>query len=100
MQDELDGEAPEAGIVILGLNEVGHESGNPEMVDGRDLPWLQDSVEQLVWASWAVTFRDVVILDRDNVPVAVFNLTEHNLSVASEYAALKQLLLDIATLPP
>lgn len=79
------------------MNETGHESANAEMCDGRDLPWLQDDATSLVWTSWAPTYRDLVILDRDNVQVEVFNLTDHNLGDATEYAALKALLIDVAT---
>ena len=46
------------------------------------------------WTQWEVVYRDVIILDRDGAPVGVFNLTEHDLSMMGEYAALKGLLLD------
>jgi len=83
-------------IEILGVNQIGHEAGNPGMCDGRDLPWLQDTPEQHVWSQWRVTYRDVVILDRDNAVAAVFNLTEHDLADPAEYAALRDLLLQLA----
>jgi hypothetical protein len=86
-------------VRIVGLNEVGHESANDLMVDGRDLPWLQNTPAQNVWNSWQVTYRDVIVLDRRNVPVAVFNLTEHDLSDPFDYAELKQILID-ASVPP
>jgi hypothetical protein len=66
------------------------------MTTGRTLAWLQDNAAQAVWDSWQVTYRDLVILDRKNWRIGVFNLTEHNLAVPAEYATLKQKLLDAA----
>ncbi len=92
MQRELG-----TGAILLGgINLVGGESGNAENCAGRDLCWLQDTVADDVWTGWEVVYRDVVILDRKNVPVAVFNLTEHNLAIPEEYAALKALLESLA----
>lgn len=47
----------------------------------------------MVWDSWQITYRDVVILDGNNVPVAVFNLTSNDLQNSANYQALKDLLL-------
>lgn len=88
---------PELGIRIIGVNQVGHESGNTQVCEGRDLPWLQESADPLIWSLWDVTYRDVIILDRANVPVAVFNLTDHNLAEAADYDALRALFIDIAS---
>ncbi|MDC0666662.1 hypothetical protein [Nannocystis radixulma] len=96
MQAELDGEYPDLGIALLGVNERGHESGVPEMVAGRVIPFLQDVRKVDAWGEWEVTYRDVIILDRDSVPVGVFNLTEHDLSRMGEYEELKGMLLEVA----
>ena len=92
MQTELAG----TGIKLLGVNQIGRESGNTAACDGRDLPWLQDDVDERAWDLWQVTYRDVIILDRENKPVAVFNLTENDLSVPSQYDALLALLRQTA----
>lgn len=60
------------------------------------LPWLQDTPEVDAWGLWRVTWRDVVILDRENRPVAVYNLTVHDLADPGSYAELKALLLTAA----
>ncbi len=99
MQGELDGGFPELGISLLGVNGAGFESGVPDMVLGRTIPLLQDTVEVDAWTAWGVEYRDVIILDRDNVPVGVFNLTAHDLSQMGEYEALKGMLIDAAMLP-
>ena len=92
MQTDLDDEV--AGEVqILGVNEAGHENGNDTITDGRDLPWLQETIEQPAWDTWAPTYRDVVIVDRENRPYAVYNLTENNLGEGVPYDTLKGLIL-------
>ena len=63
------------------------------MTANRVLPWLQETGDPDVWKSWAVTYRDVVILDADNQKVAVYNLTEHDLADSANYATLKSMLL-------
>ena len=67
-------------VHILGVNQLGHESANDLVCQGRDLPWLQETLDDQVWNKWKVTYRDVVVLDRNNRPAAVFNLTVHDLA--------------------
>ncbi|MCH2591075.1 MAG: peptidylprolyl isomerase, partial [Planctomycetales bacterium] len=104
MQTQLDSENPELNINILGVNEIGHESGNSQIIDGRDLPWLQDIDDNGdgasdTWDSWDVTFRDVVITDAQNEKVAVYNLTNNDLAIPANFAELKQLLIESASSP-
>lgn len=72
---------------------MGHEAYVGEMAEGRDLPLLQDTAAADAWTSWAVTYRDVVILDADNLKVDVYNLTAHNLGDPARYAELKARLV-------
>lgn len=95
MQKELDADYPEAGIFILGINEYGY-GDSTAIYEGRDLPWLLDTKEADWWGNWDVTFRDVIVLDRDGDEAGVFNLTENNLDNPDEYRALKTLLLNVA----
>ena len=83
-------------IRILGVNEPGQEAGNAAITDGRDVPWLQDTVAEAVTARWGVTPRDVVVLDGENVPFAVYNLTVHDLADPAAYAELRDVLLAAA----
>lgn len=94
LQTELDGEAHPLEIDILGVNGIGLEGSNPAITAGRTLPWLQDVLGEDVWQSWAVTYRDVVILDAENRKVGVYNLTVHDLGTPANYAELKALLID------
>src|SRR5262245_6869141 len=99
MQHELDAAAGPGmlPIALLGVNEVGQESDNEVMCDGRTLPWLQDTSQQDVWhTKWVVTWRDVVVLDAENRRIAVYNLTTHNLGDPINYATLRDLLLRAA----
>jgi hypothetical protein len=97
MQKELDALPTKVSIRLLGVNEVGHESGNASFTTGRVLPWLQDTAADGVWASWQVAFRDVVVLDTSGHRVAVFNLTANDLSQPASYDALKNLLVGVAS---
>lgn len=103
MQGEIDAElggTPGKRVQLFGVNGVGYEAGNVSVTNGRMLPWLQDAADQQVWTNWAVTFRDVVVLDAENKPIAVYNVTTNNLGDPTNYATLKQILLDAAkTLP-
>lgn len=83
-------------VRILGVNGAGYESGNAAIVARRTIPWLQDTVEDGVWNAWGVNWRDVVILDGDNVPVATFNLSMYDLAIAANYDSLKTLLEEVA----
>jgi hypothetical protein len=99
MQTELDGVSTPVAIDIIGVNAIGLEVGNPTITMDRSLPWLQDVPEEDVWTSWQATWRDVIVLDAAGNFVAVFNLTQHDLSKPTEYEALKTLLVSTANGP-
>lgn len=105
MQAELLAANPATIIRILGVNAAGHEGGNPLICTpgapaaNRILPWLQDTAPPNAWGLWAVTNRDVVILDTANIKAAVTNLTINDLAVAANYDALKAQLKAIAGEP-
>ena len=96
MQGEIDALHPGHEVRILGINEIGEESGNDGMCEGREIPWLQETQEHPCWGPWGVTYRDVVICDPDNERAAVYNVTVHNLSVGANYDSLKSLIMQIA----
>lgn len=83
-------------LQILGVNSKGAVAGNPSVCEGRDLPWLQDTADEDVWGSWAITYRDVIVLDVENRIAAVYNLTEYDLTNPANYEALKTILRDAA----
>lgn len=102
MQDDLDAAYPGLKIDIQGVNAAGHESANSLMISGRNRPWLQDvdansnGLSDLWDDSWDIEYRDVIILDGDNVQVGVYNLTVNSLGVATNYSALREMLVDAA----
>ncbi len=96
MQKELAGVATKKKIQILGVNGIALESGNAIITAGRTLPWLQDTLAEDVWNDWAVTYRDVVVLDAENKPIAVYNLTTNDLGQPANFATLKSILVGAA----
>jgi len=79
-------------VHILGVNPLAYASGNETICSGRDLPWLQEKDADDVWGDWAVTYRDVIVLDVNNVRVDVYNLTNNDLSMEANRDVLKQKL--------
>ncbi|MCB9743955.1 MAG: hypothetical protein H6740_15250 [Alphaproteobacteria bacterium] len=79
---------------ILGVNGIGYESNNAGITEGRAIPWLQDTEQWTVWDRWDVVYRDVIVLGPDNVPVAIYNLTDNDLGSAANYDALRCLLTE------
>ena len=96
MQAEIDTVHTAKRVSLNGINATGLESGNPDICAGRSLPWLQDTPQANVWMSWRVNFRDCIVLNAQNEVILTYNLTEHDLSVPANYAALKSALIDAA----
>ena len=96
MQAEIDADPASRPIQILGLNDIGLESGNDGMIAGQTLPWLQPETGEEIWTLWAVEYRDVIIIDPDNEYVGTFNLTINNLADTTNYATLMTMLRDAA----
>jgi hypothetical protein len=92
MQADIDTLAWGSGVRLFGINYPGSESANAAATAGRTIPWLQGTPDQVVWFHWQVEYRDVVILDPRNVPVARFSLTTFDLGNPADYDSLKTLL--------
>jgi hypothetical protein len=101
LQNDLETNYPNLDIQLLGVNGYGHESGVGVASEGRDIPLLQDVDEDGDslsdnWELWDVEWRDVVILDAENQPFAVYNLLDNDLADPDSYEELKNLLLSAA----
>lgn len=96
MQKELDALKLGMAVKIHGINQAGHEGSNESACQGKDIPWLQEVPKHPVWATWAVTYRDVIILDENNEVVGKYNLTDHNLSNTADYDELKNMFIQLA----
>ncbi len=90
MQNDFEASHP-GSVEILAVNEFGFESGLDEMSALGDLPLLQDIPDEDAWQRWAANWRDVYILDADNVCFAVYNVTQNKLGETKNYEELKGL---------
>jgi hypothetical protein len=96
MQKDIDVLDLPVSVGIIGVNGTDAASGNAAACEGRDLPWLQETLEVPAWSLWQVAYRDVIVLDEDNRRIAVYNLTEHDLNDSAHYEELKALLVAAA----
>jgi hypothetical protein len=94
MEADILGGDPYSKVRLLGINSIGAD-GYP-VPGGHALPWLQDTPAADVTALWSPAFRDVVILDEDNVYVTSYNLGTNDLGTQANYDYLKALLLQVA----
>jgi len=89
MQAEILAANPASKVRLFAVNDVGEETFVATAAGtSRTIPILQDTAAVGAWGLWNVTYRDVVILDGEGMPLGVFNLTEHNLAVQADYDAL------------
>jgi VCBS repeat-containing protein len=100
MQGELRQLFPTQQVDILAINEAGQQGGNDNTT--ADLPVVQDVNNDGIagsdtWVAWDATWRDVTILDANNVVTAVYNLTTNDLSQPAKYAELRQLFANALT---
>ncbi len=106
MQQEFARHFPSLKIQIVGINEIRQDSGNADMTNGRNLPWLQDvdvnpsnGVSDVWYDSWNVEYRDVIVVDRAGNEVGRYNLTSNSLGVETNYATMRQMFVDSAKNP-
>lgn len=92
----MNAQNPAIPVHILGVNEANVGTAD-FFVAGKTLPWLQDTPAVNVWGLWNVAFRDVVVLDGEGKPIAVYNVTVHPLSDPANYAELKAILQNAAS---
>ena len=90
MQEELDSLGYD--IELLAINKTGSSFGTVYFTDEMDLPMVQDADDLGVWDAWGATWRDVYIVDRDNMHVGTFNLTGHSLAEEENYSTLFDML--------
>jgi len=87
-------------IRFMGINGPMYIDDNYQnMINGRILPWVQDTEESNIWYDWDVTLRDLFILDRNGNFVTKINLTTYNpdpnTPCATNYDALYELLISL-----
>lgn len=88
------------------MNEAGRDSANDLMTSVADLPWLQDvdtnsNGESDVWdEQWDVVYRDVILVDANQIRRGAFNLTTHDLAEAANFDLLKEHAIALASNNP
>lgn len=75
-------------IYILGINESGFEISNEQVTEDRDIPWLQDQENILMWNEWGVRYRDVLIFDESLTIREVINLSQFDLRDENNYSSM------------
>ena len=75
---------------------MGSAQGVNTLSPDLDLPLVQDTTNYNVWSSWEVAQRDVWVLDGENMPYAVVNLSMYSLSTPANFHGLKDLLIGAA----
>jgi hypothetical protein len=98
MQAEILATDPQSRIRVGGVNAANSIGGNSVMTDDRSLPWCQDAGDGdgATWTAWGVSNRDVVVLDRTNAKVTVYNCTVNDLADPANYAELLAILRSAA----
>jgi hypothetical protein len=94
MQAELALELGEGVVDLLAINEVGHDSGIDDAVAGNSIPLLADTPEANAWGTWDADWRDLVIVDEDNLQTDRISLTDFDLEEIATYEAVKAMLLE------
>ena len=85
------------GIKLLSINKAAAESGVSAFTDSHALPMVQDTTELGIWDSWGAEWRDVYIVDEDNVHIGTYNLTSFSLSSDTNYEELKNMFIEAAS---
>ena len=94
MQVELELELGEGAVDLLAINEVGQNDGIEDATAGNSIPLLKDTSEARVWSAWDADWRDLVIVDGDNIQVQRITLTGFDLANSNNYAELKAMLIE------
>ena len=95
MQAELD--AMGLDVQILSINKVAAEAGVSSFTSDHALPMVQDTDELGVWDEWDATWRDVYIVNEDNVHIGTVNLTGFSLSSDTNYEEVKNMFIEAAS---
>ena len=63
----------------------------PEMIQGRVLPWVEDSSANgyPIWTNWGAVQRSTYFLNRDGSVDTTFDITPYNPNNPDDYAYIK-----------
>ena len=80
---------------IIGIGKDQYSSSLDGMINGRVLPWVQDSStsDYVVWSSFEANQRDVFFINIDGQIDTSFNITSYNPSNPDDVIYIKELIL-------
>jgi len=83
-------------VTIIGVGKDEYNSSLDGMIDGRILPWVEDSssVDYPVWDDYGAVQRSAYFLNREGDLIHQFNLTSLTPSDPEDYEYLMDLILD------
>ena len=86
-------------VHILGIGKDQYNAYLDQMVEGRILPWMEDSQNESypVWTDWNASQRDLYFLNRDGIVDTTFNITPYSQNNPEDYAYIMNLILELRT---
>lgn len=96
MQRNFNALTPPAPIQIVVVDEIGAESATNAILEGRSIPFVQDTTAARVWASWGAALRELWIVDGMGRRVEVIDITTNPLTDPSNATRVQARLLEVA----
>ncbi len=84
-------------VHVIGVGKDQYNEYLDQMVDGRILPWTEDSQSEgyPVWTDWEAGQRDVFFLDRNGIVDTTFNITPFDPENPDDYTYIMDLILEL-----
>ena len=84
-------------VHVIGVGKDQYNEYLDQMVDGRILPWTEDSQSEgyPVWTDWEAGQRDVYFLNRNGIVDTTFNITPYDPGNPEDYTYIMNLILDL-----
>ena len=84
-------------VHVIGVGKDQYNEYLDQMVDGRILPWTEDSQSEgyPVWTDWEAGQRDVYFLNRNCIVDTTFNITPYDPGNPDDYIFIMNLILEL-----
>ena len=84
-------------VHVIGVGKDQYNEYLDQMVDGRILPWTEDSQSEgyPVWTDWEAGQRDVYFLNRNGIVDTTFNITPYDPGNPDDYTYIMNLILEL-----
>ena len=82
-------------VKIIGIGKDQYSSSLDGMINGRVLPWVQDSStsDYVVWSNFEANQRDIFFIGTDGQIDTSFNITPYNPSNTDDVIYIRELIL-------